>query len=193
MKITFTLTKRDSWNYHKYAKWKMFIHAPVRLIAAYTLSVMQACLIWAALFYLFMRDFWYGLAIGIFATLLGMIWYGLSARKRHYKDLALKPTWIGSRFVELGKYDLLWGNSEGVGRYYHWSAFTDIAETSSYFYLTLRSKNVFIIPKTAFPGSADAEDFGVEMRSRWEAAKHKQRYLEQEVKGTWPPAPRPRD
>lgn len=191
MKITFTLTKQDSWSYHKYETGRAILQYPLLYIMMYALSAVILWLGWAAFLHLFERDFLYCLTLGLLNCILGLAWYGFSARSRHFKELTSNPAWIGYKVVELGKFDLFWGTSENTGRYYHWSVLSDTIETSRYFYLTLRGCNVFIIPKSAFSSSAEAQVFGTEVRGRWEAAKQKQRYQEQEVEGTWPPAPRP--
>ncbi len=176
MTVAFTLTKHDTWEYHKYATWKSFQRHWANYVATWTVAFMCVWLGCAVLWRLFEKDFLLCLAMASLQCLGGAIGYGLNTKSRYFKALAKTPGRLGDRVLKLGRFDVYWGNPDGVGYYYHWTAFREVEESAAALHLHLGAKGILVIPKSAFPNHADAQAFTTLARRRWEAMQQRQRY-----------------
>ena len=189
MTVVFTLTKHDTWRYHKHATWKAFQRHWVDYLVRWTLAFIVSWLGCTVFWRLLQKDFLLCLVGAFIQCLVGAISYALNTKGRYFKNLAKAPTRLGERVVTLGRFDVYWGSPSGGGHYYHWTTFRDIEEADAGLYLSLGAKGTLVIPRSAFPNAADAHAFTTLARRRWEAMQQRQQSQAQETVKVWPPAP----
>ncbi len=183
MKIVYTITKKDAWAHH----WRIWLFYPLRFTIRFCSVPVIAC----ALCYL--ADV--GLPIIILVLLvtgiLPFIILLLIIKSKLPRVSAVKEETTEEYIAEIGKFDFRFGPLSSPV-YYHWTRFTDIEEADDCFYLMLRNRRPFRVPKKAFGDRSSFDAFLAEAIARWKATQMRQIQMTVPQNETvWPPAPRP--
>ena len=190
MRIEYTLTKRHVWQYHWYL-WKRRLL--IRLAKSFGL-----CLLVPALTFIpgvgagfragIGNGFALSAAISLVMFTVSVVSLLLTMAYRFWK--ALKPTAVGERIAEIGKFDFCWGSPQRTLYHHHWAHFEDIADTKDALYFILAKHRALVVPTSAFSGSSEAARFVALAREHWEIARTNHRHASAAGEGVWPPPPR---
>ncbi len=186
MKIEYTSTKRDIWQYHWYL-WRR------RSLPKFSL-ILLGCLLTPCLNFIpgFIAGISNGLgvssALGTLVAInqIAVLMVTMISRFRRI----LKSGVVHDYVVEIGKFDFYSSGADGVGYYYHWSHFAEIVSTKYFLYFMLKGDRGLLIPKSAFSDASEATKFYEEARAKWELAHFNERHALMSGKGVWPPPPR---
>jgi len=190
LEVVYSLTKQDLWESHRHETKKAFLRAPVLHAVSWAGGFAFWWLILAGLYHILERDFLLCLALSSLQCVFAIPVLIFTRRKTYFKAISKTPDLLGERVIRVGKYDLFWGSFDTAGYHYHLSTLSEIVETQTCFSLVVQKKTTLIIPKSAFANREESQAFSQEVHALWEAAKHRQRYQEQETEEAWPPAPR---
>ena len=182
----YTLTKKDIWQYHWYL-WRR------RSLPKFSL-VLLGCVLIPCLNFIpgFSAGISNGLgvssALGILVAInhIAVLMVTMTSGFRRI----LKSGVVRDYIVEIGKFDFYSSRADGVGYYYHWSRFVEIASTKDFLYFMLKGDQGLLIPKSAFSNASKATEFFEEAREKWKLAHFNERHALMSGKGVWPPPPR---
>ena len=185
MRINFTLTKGDIWQYHWYAWRRRFLF---RLASLLGLCLLLPCLTFIPRF---SASIGYGFApsaaLGVVLFFIQLISLLLRMALGFWK--ASKSGITGERVAEVSKFDFCWGETEATSYHHHWANFEDIVNNRGASYFILPGE-ALIVPKSAFVTSSESQKFSELSHEHWETAKMNQRHALTAGEGVWPPPPR---